>query len=585
MTFLPIVERELRVAARRRGPFRTRLLAAGVGTLVAAGILALMRSSAGFGGSAPGFTLFQALGWLGFLFAAAAGMFLTSDCLSEERREGTLGLLFLTDLHGYDVVLGKLAATSLCAVYGLLAVAPVFALAFLLGGVTGHQFTRLAFALGNSLLFSLSVGMTVSAHSRDAQKAMNGTLLVCLLFTAGIPLLDGSLAGWTGRGLWPWLRSASSFHAFSEAGVGGPGYWASLLEVLALSGGFLALSSRRVRSRFEAAPMTVGRRGGMRRAGWRRASNEKSARARRRWLEVNPILWLGGREAGMGLVVAIVAGLSVVALGLLVSGAWDLLGAGAGLLGVLQALLWLVTTFWVVAHASRFFIDGRRTGLLELVLTTPLSVPEILRGHWGALWRTFRSPVLGLLVMQGVLGVAQWAQSRGSARGVGSGGFPVDFASYQAVSIAAGLVLSITGLLALTWFGMWMGLTSRKLPVAVVKTLAFVWLIPSFALAFIQGLGMFAFSLARWPLWLAAVIPALLKAGVDVGFILYARARLRTRFRLVVTEPDRAGRMIRPPPIMSPLTNPPAAMPADPSPASAVADRRSPAAGRPPPPA
>ncbi|HQU46125.1 MAG TPA: hypothetical protein PK867_25150, partial [Pirellulales bacterium] len=42
---------------------------------------------------------------------------LTADCISSERREGTLGLLFLTDLRGHDVVLGKLVVAGLGAFY------------------------------------------------------------------------------------------------------------------------------------------------------------------------------------------------------------------------------------------------------------------------------------------------------------------------------------------------------------------------------------------------------------------------------------------------------------------------------------
>ena len=42
-----------------------------------------------------------------FVFCALAGVFACSDALSRERREGTLRLLFLTDLHPLDVILGK----------------------------------------------------------------------------------------------------------------------------------------------------------------------------------------------------------------------------------------------------------------------------------------------------------------------------------------------------------------------------------------------------------------------------------------------------------------------------------------------
>jgi ABC-type transport system involved in multi-copper enzyme maturation permease subunit len=60
-----------------------------------------------------------------FGLSLLAGLFLTSDCLSEEKREGTLGLLFLTDLKSHDIVLGKFVATALSALYCLLALLPV----------------------------------------------------------------------------------------------------------------------------------------------------------------------------------------------------------------------------------------------------------------------------------------------------------------------------------------------------------------------------------------------------------------------------------------------------------------------------
>jgi ABC-type transport system involved in cytochrome c biogenesis permease component len=97
MTVLPIVERELRVAARRSSTYWSGLM---------------------------------------FLYCLGHGRRSTADCLSEEKREGTLGLLFLTDLKGADIVLGKLAATSMRGFYGFLAVFPVLAIPLLLGGIT-----------------------------------------------------------------------------------------------------------------------------------------------------------------------------------------------------------------------------------------------------------------------------------------------------------------------------------------------------------------------------------------------------------------------------------------------------------------
>src|ERR1700683_3498009 len=133
MTFLPIVARELRVAARRKATFTVRSIVALLG-IVISGFLLFMLELVGQSG-AKGQTVFLTVSWYTLLIALLGGVFLASDCLSEERREGTLGFLFLTDLKGYDIVLGKFAAVSLNAFYGMLAIFPVMALPLLWGGV------------------------------------------------------------------------------------------------------------------------------------------------------------------------------------------------------------------------------------------------------------------------------------------------------------------------------------------------------------------------------------------------------------------------------------------------------------------
>src|SRR5713101_6662493 len=120
MTFLPIVGRELRVAARKRSTFWLRIVAAVTGLLIGIGCL-VMSGVRGVGTAEMGTVLFYALTWSCLVVGLCAGLFFTSDALSEEKREGTLGLLFLTDLRGYDVVLGKFISQSVQAFYGLLA--------------------------------------------------------------------------------------------------------------------------------------------------------------------------------------------------------------------------------------------------------------------------------------------------------------------------------------------------------------------------------------------------------------------------------------------------------------------------------
>ena len=136
MNWLPIANRELRVAARKRSTFWLRVVAALTALVIGGGcmLLGLLPGTQMF---KMGSVLFAILTWLCLAAGLSAGLFFTSDCLSEEKREGTLGLLFLPDLRGYDVALGKLLATSLRSFYALLAVLPILAIALFMGGVAG----------------------------------------------------------------------------------------------------------------------------------------------------------------------------------------------------------------------------------------------------------------------------------------------------------------------------------------------------------------------------------------------------------------------------------------------------------------
>jgi ABC-type transport system involved in multi-copper enzyme maturation permease subunit len=177
MNCLPIARRELQVAARKRSTVWVRVAGAGTALLIGCGCLILTDWQRA-GRTEIGTILFQVLTWLCFGAGISVGLFFTSDALSEEKREGTLGLLFLTDLRGYDVGLGKLLASSLQGFYGLLAVLPILAITLLMGGVTGSQYWKSSRALVNGMFLSLAAGLLISVVSRDSQKALAATLLL-----------------------------------------------------------------------------------------------------------------------------------------------------------------------------------------------------------------------------------------------------------------------------------------------------------------------------------------------------------------------------------------------------------------------
>src|ERR1041385_2182959 len=188
MALLPIIYRELRAAARRRGTYRVRWYTPLIAGGVAFFSLIFVKSNPLLTPAAN--SLFTFLTAFAFLFCAFSGVFLTSDSLSLEKREGTLGLLFLARLKGNEIVLGKFAASSLVAFFGLVALLPVIAMPLLLGGLTWSDFARTAVALMNTMFVSLAAGIFVSSFMRTASRALLVTLGILIALIAGLPILE-----------------------------------------------------------------------------------------------------------------------------------------------------------------------------------------------------------------------------------------------------------------------------------------------------------------------------------------------------------------------------------------------------------
>src|SRR5258706_457347 len=238
MDLLPIVGRELRVRARKAGTYWFRFGAA-------AGLLLVWTLLVTADRNTPptrlGQNTFIALTILVLGFCLLAGLFLTADCLSQEKREGTLGLLFLTPLKSYDIVLGKLAVTSVESVFALLALFPILALPLMMGGVTGTEFLRVFLVLLSTLAFSLGAGLYVSSSVHEARAALSRTLIV-VSATSGL----GPLLWWLQSFFWQTsafdflLWSSPGFSCFKalQPGIstrtGAGDFWRSLLVVAAL---------------------------------------------------------------------------------------------------------------------------------------------------------------------------------------------------------------------------------------------------------------------------------------------------------------------------------------------------------------
>src|SRR4051812_22609401 len=115
MLDLPIAYREMRVTARSPGFYRARLISSIV--LLVIGIaFGILYHYFGVVGALP---LIGVLSFVIFQICLFSGAQATSDSLSSEKREGTIGLLLLTNLKPHEITIGKLIANGLVVFYGL----------------------------------------------------------------------------------------------------------------------------------------------------------------------------------------------------------------------------------------------------------------------------------------------------------------------------------------------------------------------------------------------------------------------------------------------------------------------------------
>lgn len=477
MTFLPMAQRELREAARRRSTYRVRwwtTLIAMALTLLGLGVVSVSRGPRGAGG-----TLFDVLTGYAFFLCLLFGVLLTADALARERREGTLGLLFLADLKGYDIVLGKFMARSLNVFYALLAMLPAAALPLLLGGLEGTEFFRMSLTLVNALCVSAAAGMFVSSLSRESQSALSNGVALVLLLAAILPLVATGLRAMGSAPSWQALGWLSPFYAYSHSRassyVGREGVFWGALAASHLFGWLMLAGASLVLPRvFQEAPRPARLPAKSRgvKAGVRRS------RAHRDWLEKSPVLWLRGSELGIPWTAwAVVGCWGIAAVGILffewTSGPTG--GQGPTALQVESArvagfFLKLLFAFAV----CRFFVDARRDGTLELLLCTPLLSREIIHEQMKAVWRTYRWPFFMLMILlftpvllRVALGLVQPQES------------PFHGAA-ASIFLAGGFALR-TGadIIAILWFGTGLALAGRRPHLASVSTVLFVLILPA----------------------------------------------------------------------------------------------------------
>ena len=491
MNFLPVITRELQVQARQASTNRMRWIAAGAVMLIWCFLMTLGNRASPHERAQ---VIFIAISVVCLGYVMMAGIFQTADCISEERREGTLGLLFLTDLKGYDVVLGKLASSSLHSFCTFLAVVPVMALPLLMGDMTVGEFWRVTLVLVVTLFLSLSVGMFISSVSRDSRGAMSITFLVMLVLAGVMPLL-WLLSVWGNlRGGYEFILWTSPTHAFKCAvdnfysgGRGAQNFWNSVLTMVGIGTGCLVAASALLpRVWQESGESTREKRIWLRRpfANW---AKQRAKAAGQRVRDSRPFIWLAtrdGRPRAMAhsaflLLTPVWGYMYAMILGL---GSRAMNSVHVPILVLLTYGMHLILKCLVAAEASRRFSEDRASGALELLLVTPLRPAEVVASQFRGVWLSFRWCFLGLTLLNLLL--LAWVLEMDM---LGRGGEPQTVFS---IIFVGGLVMLFLDAYALINVGMWTAMTKKRHTRAFMATVMRVLLAPWLAVVFFFFLGM-----------------------------------------------------------------------------------------------
>jgi ABC-type Na+ efflux pump permease subunit len=409
----PVVQRELREAARRPANRRLRLISASVGTLLLWVITAnFPMPAAQLGGYLFG-SLHTLLMGLILLIVPA----LTADCIAREKREGTLGLLFMTPLSASGIVAGKALGQGLRAFTLWLAVLPILTIPFLTGGVTlGTALRELSLEFCAAVL-CLAAGLLASSLAKHRTVAFLLAFALAAIFLmtfAQLFIIAFSIrptpvfGGAPPPEAFTWNLFLIFILSGADALVGGnmgsgiirmiPGM-AELLKWLCVAGPPVALLLFYVVARYAAWRVELSWQDKVPSRRRERLAKRYSTplfsnwwrRRMQRSLDRNPIAWLQqyswkARAAKWGL-----CAIFIIIEGTASSGRPEISD-------IVQTPL-LVTLAGVCTFIGvSGFLEEKRSGALELLLVTPISVNKLIFGRVWGLWKQFLPAALILLI-------------------------------------------------------------------------------------------------------------------------------------------------------------------------------------------
>jgi ABC-type transport system involved in multi-copper enzyme maturation permease subunit len=459
MSVLPVIVRELRAQSRQALTYWLRI----IGGVAVAGAIAMALFAMGTikGNSRGAFAISNTIQTFGTTLFGKMNLFIflaiwlfvpltTADAVSRERREGTLALLYLTELRSLGIVVGKVFVHMLRSVSLFLTMAPWLLLPLVFGGV-GLRDIGMALMLNfTSVLLAQAAGLLASTIPRDWLKSVILAELFALILLLTMLNLHGAILRHVVRagapiGLTPgtptfWNSGLADLYYFFDTGMdrggiltrtsqllefttngnflepqgfygrfgwisagthwqqiwtrltpAGPAFWflgvAGLVGVAALV--LVAatwLGAWRVEKSWQDAPAQILTAEFKRKFLSPRFRVQSLSRNLSRALTANPIGWLQHYSPAARMVKWAWCLLIIVVEIIFSANSSDLYAAQAG--------LGLVLLLGLTFSATGSFRDELETGAFELLLVTPLRERQIIVGRLRGLWRQFLPAIL-----------------------------------------------------------------------------------------------------------------------------------------------------------------------------------------------
>jgi len=401
------VQRELREGARRPFNYWLRVGAAGAGLSWVVHITSLSRIT---GEKVMGQYLFAGLhvALMGLICLVVPLM--TADCIAREKREGTLGLLFLTPLTAGGIVVGKGLAQALRALLLWVSVAPMLTIPFLTGGVEWADASAFFALEFSALVLCLAAGLLASTLVRGRGAAFVLALFLGVLFVAvfcllvcfcflnaaslmadlpvgyALPLSGLPMELWQDYVL-PWGRRGYSTAAI--ANIWHRTLWISPLPALLLFVLVVGFAAWRLAGSWQDRIPSLRQENLLRRyctpvfKGW-------FARRMGRVLDRNPIVWLQQYSWKARLIKWVLFLVFMILATALLDGGIN----PDTFVETTEPVLFLAIVAGMTFAGINSFAEEKRSGALELILVTPIPINKIILGRLLGVWEQYLPVVL-----------------------------------------------------------------------------------------------------------------------------------------------------------------------------------------------